>query len=139
MSATFNEKALAAALACALLAGCGGGSGGTSEPLSGTLSLAVTDAPVDDVSEVVVQFTGVRVKPRSGEAIEIDFGAPLNIDLLSLTGENSATLLNGEPLPAGEYDWIALEVNAELDTEFDSYVLANDGGMIELEVPSGSQ
>lgn len=126
-------------LGCAVLAGCGGGgSSSSTDDATGTLSLDITDAPVDNVSEVWVQFTGVRLKPRDGDAIEFAFDEPLDIDLLSLTGENSASLLNNETVPAGEYNWIALDVNAQFDGDFSSHVVV-DGGMVELQVPSGNQ
>jgi len=122
------------------LAGCGGGgSGGDSLASTGTLSLAVTDAPVDSVQHVWVRFTGVRVQPKNGEVIAFTFATPKDIDLLALTGENSVTLLNNETVPAGEYNWIALNVNARFDGTFDSYVVDDMGGMVELQVPSGDQ
>ena len=45
---------------CVLVAACGGGGG--NEDGTGTLSLAVTDAPVDDAQAVVIQFSGVAFK-----------------------------------------------------------------------------
>lgn len=124
-----------------LLSACGGGGSSSSpEPVTGngSLSLYVTDAPVDDVAEVWVQFTGVQVQPRTGPAIEFVFDEPVDVDLLALQGENHAPLLMDAELPAGEYDWIALAVNAEFDTVMDSYVVTT-GGQEELRVPSGSQ
>lgn len=140
MQSTFNVKLVALSLGCAVLAGCGGGgSSSNTGDATGTLSLDITDAPVDNVAEVWVQFTGVRIKPRDGEAIEFAFDSPLNIDLLTLTGENSTSLLNNESVPAGEYAWIALDVNAQFDTVYDSFVTLDGGGEVELQVPSGSQ
>jgi hypothetical protein len=129
--------------AALLLAGCGG-SGSDSSPAppasgTGSLSLYITDAPVDDVAEVWVQFSGVQVKPRSGPAIEFAFDEPVDIDLLALQGGNHAPLLVDAELPAGQYDWIALSVNAEFDSVVDSYVVPDTGGQVELRVPSGSQ
>jgi hypothetical protein len=130
---------LAVALISGALVGCGGGGGRDDSDAMGTLTISVTDAPVDDVAEVWVQFTGVRVKPAGGDALEFTFNAPVNLDLLTLTGETSATLLNGQAVPAGRYEWIALNVNARFDNVFDSYVVPMTGGMIELQVPSGDQ
>lgn len=140
MQMTFHLKPTVLGLGCAILMGCGGGGSSSSgtEDSTGSLSLDITDAPVDNVSEVWVQFTGVRIQPRDGEAIEFAFDTALDIDLLTLTGENSTSLLNNESVPAGEYDWIALDVNAQFDSTFDSYVVV-DGGQVELQVPSGSQ
>jgi hypothetical protein len=119
--------------------GSGGGSGGTDPNRTGSLTLSITDAPVDAVSEVWIRFTGVRVKPREGQALSFPFATPKDVDLLQLTGENSMTLLNGEPVPVGQYDWIALDIQARFDGEYDSYVVTDAGHMIELQVPSGDQ
>lgn len=124
----------------ALLSACGGGGSSTPPPdlpSTGTLSVGLIDAPVYDVTEVVVQFTGVTVKPAGGEAIPFDFDEPRNIDLLSLTNGQSADLLTNEQLEAGPYNWIRLNVNADDDGTFDSYVMTKDlNQQVELTVPS---
>lgn len=127
-------KTTGAGLAAALLAACGGGSGGGG---TGTVSLAITDAPVDGVSEVVVEFEAIELKPREGAPIRFEFTEPLSVDLRSLTGDNTEVLLNGEAVPAGEYNWIRLVVNAAFDNVMDSYVLTEGGQQVELRVPSG--
>ena len=126
------------------LAACGGGSGGVSggEP-TGTLTIILTDAPVDDVTEVWVEFSGVTLQPQGGgSAIEIPFPGPLTVDLMSLTDGISETLLASEPIPAGAYNWVELHVNAEFDgNDTDSYVTTDIGGQeeVELEIPGGAQ
>ena len=125
------------------LAACGGGSGGVSggEP-TGTLTISLTDAPVDDVTEVWVEFSGVTLQPQGGgSAIEILFPGPITVDLMSLDAGNTETLLDSEPVPAGVYNWIALHVNATFDTIIDSYVTTDIGGQeeVELEIPGGAQ
>ncbi len=136
-------KLLAVAGAAAWIAGCGGGGGGAgsgpTEPATGILNIALTDAPVDDVMVVNVQFTGVTLKPASGDEIEFVFDAPKDFDLLTLTGGVTAELLSDTEVPAGGYNWVRLAVNAEFDNDFDSYVLTSMGEEIELRVPSGSQ
>jgi len=136
-----TRKLLAVAGAAALIAGCGGGGGGsgTTEPATGLLSIAITDAPVDLVSVVNVQFTGVTLKPESGDEIQIGFDAPKNFDLLTLTGGLTAELLSDTEVPTGKYNWVRLAVNAEFDTVFDSYAMTSMGEEFELRVPSGSQ
>lgn len=131
-------RTLVGAAGILLLAACGGGSGGSGTE-TGSLSLDITDAPVDGVTEVWVQFTGVRVKPADGAAIDFDFDTPLDIDLLTLTGANTETLLDNAEVPAGAYEWILLRVNAEFDDVMDSYVMDDMGGMMELRVPSGGE
>ena len=118
-----------------LLAACGGGGGGGSG--TGSLNLAITDAPVDGVDQVWVQFQSVEVKPNNGPAITFDFDTPLSVDLKTLTGDNTEVLLNNEQVPAGEYNWIRLIVNADFDNVFDSYVVTETGEQVEIRVPSG--
>lgn len=121
-----------------LLASCGGGgSSGSDDPAS--LSLNITDAPVDEALEVVVEFTGVSVKPRDSEAIVFDFDTPRSIDLLALQGNASEPLLTDVEIPSDNYDWIRLAVTAELDQVLDSYITLTNGISHELWVPSGDQ
>ncbi|TQV77309.1 DUF4382 domain-containing protein [Aliikangiella marina] len=118
---------------------CGGGSGGSEQvDQKSFLILNVTDAPVDDATEVVVEFTGVEIKPAAGDAISFDFNQPRQIDLLALQGDNSEPLLNGVEVDSGQYNWIRLKVNAQRNT-LDSYITLNDGSTFSLFVPSGDQ
>jgi hypothetical protein len=119
-----------------LIAACGGGGSSSSAPSQGSLSLQITDAPVDGVTGVTVEFTGITVNPRNGAHLEFPFDSPLSIDLATLTEDNTEMLLNGQTLPAGEYNWVRLDVNADCDTVFDSFVNDDTGGMVELRVPS---
>lgn len=116
------------------LAGCWG-----NNKDAGTLTLGVTDAPVDDATAVVVQFTGVEVKPSDRDAQSFDFAQPRSIDLLALSGMGSEILLDGVTVPAGTYDWVRLKVNASADGVDDSYIDLKDGSRHELDIPSGAQ
>lgn len=119
---------------------CGGGSDGTATTeQTGSFSLALTDGPVDSANQVVVEFSGVSIKPANGEAIEFMFEEPRQIDLLQLQGNASAAIITDETVPAGEYEWIRLHVNAEHDNILDSFIELGDGSQLELRVPSGSQ
>ncbi len=146
----------------ALLVACGGGGGSSSpKPTTGELSVSVTDAPVDSAQRVLVQFTGVVLKPAGGGEISLPLdgdsqtcGELLDaipptataegeatvrcIDLLELQGTESATLLDGVELEAGEYTWLRLDVDAERG-EMDSIIMLDDGTIESLYVPSGSQ
>ena len=118
--------------------GGGGGGGGGNQTATGMLTLGITDAAVDVADAVVVQFTGVELKPMGGKAFSIDFPAPKSIDLLALQGTNRATLLDGETVPAGQYEWMRLKVNADPNVAGDSYVTIN-GAQCEMRIPSGSE
>ena len=147
------------------LVACGGGgssSGGNEGPAetTGTFSLDVSDAAVDDAERVLVQFTGVTVKP-GGSAIDIPLSGDSQscqdlldgtgptptadgeatircIDLLEQQGTQSASLLDGVVLEAGAYNWLRLAVDAEKGT-MDSIIVLTDGTVESLYVPSGSQ
>ena len=126
--------------ALGMLAGCSSGGGGD-DGGTGTISLAIMDAPVYDATQVWVTFTGVSLKPQgNGPAIDINFPTPVKLDLLSLNADNAETLLSGHTVPAGHYNWLDLHVNAEHDGTMDSYAVLTTGGYeeIEVEVPSGS-
>ena len=117
------------------LAACGG-SGGPEVDKTGFVAIGITDAPVDIVSAVVVEFTGVTLKPSSGDQIVITFDAPKSFDLLTLTDGVTAELLPETEVPVGTYNWIRLAVNAEFDSVFDSWAMTPNG-QVELRVPSG--
>ncbi len=119
---------------CALaliFAGCG-----SEAPEKGTLTVAVTDAPVDSALRVVVFFASVEIKPASGESFVVDVSD--QIDLLALAGGGSEIILNNIELDAGHYNWIRLEVNAEA-TMMDSFIELDDGSIHSLFIPSGDQ
>lgn len=134
-----NTRAvLTAVCASFLFSACGGGESTPPQVATGTISIAITDAPVDDVTVVNVQFGGVTLKPASGEEIRIDFDTPKDFDLLTLTGGVTAELLPATTVPAGRYNWLRLAVNAEFDNVFDSYAMTPTGE-VELQVPSGDE
>jgi hypothetical protein len=128
-----------AIFAAIAVAGCGGGNSGDGDNSTGTLSIMVTDAAVDNVSEVWVEFAGVTLKPQAGDAIVVDFDMPTRINLIELQNGRSEALLHNKQVPVGPYNWIRLAVNAEFDNVFDSYAMLDNGNQVELRVPSGSQ
>lgn len=118
---------------------CGGGSGSPAEDATGLVSIAITDAAVDDVKEVVVEFHSITLKPRDGADIVMNFDPAKSINLLDLQDGKTADLLPGTRVPVGSYVWMRLGVNAEFDNVMDSFARKNDDSQVELRVPSGSQ
>ncbi len=118
-------------LSAYLLLACGSSSDDT-----GTLSVAVTDAPVDGATEVVVIFDAIELNPKQGENVTISFAEPQSIDLLALQNGNTAPLLQNESVAAGEYNWMRLAIDAD-QGEIDSYISFEDGSTYSLYVPSG--
>jgi hypothetical protein len=115
----------------------GGGRGGTQ---NGFLTLSITDAPIDSAKEVWVQFYGVELKPTATEdVVTLHFNPALNINLLALQGQDSFQMFSNAILPAGQYDWIRLNVNATNDGILDSYIKLDDSSVHELDIPSGSE
>ena len=129
-------------LMLAYLAACGGGGGPADapdkQPQFGRMTLRITDSPVAHAKRVVVQFTGLEIKPHNAAQPEVFDFAPRQVDLLALDGGGSEILLADELLPAGEYEWIRLKVNAGRDGS-DSFIELDDGSRHPLFIPSGNQ
>lgn len=125
-------SAVAAAVAGFLaLAGCNG----SSSSGTGQLSLAVTDTPVDNVQSVVVAFTSVELHNASGNTVTEKFSPAMTVDLLKLQKNASMQLLSGVTVPAGNYQWIRLNIDPSK-----SYVMVNGNqDPLTLKVPSGTQ
>ncbi len=148
-----NKKLQLASVALAplILLGCGGGSSTSS---SGSVTLRVTDAPVDSADAVWVQFSGVEIHgsaakytyyfckdPVSGSTFTstsiCQESAPKRINLLALTNGASDLLLDDQTLATGQYQWIRLMVDA-VPNQRDSYIVVS-GAEHELEIPSGAE
>ena len=118
------------------LAGCGGGGGSSG---NGSISIGLTDSPVDMASQVVLQVSGVAFKLEGSapETVHNLMPATRQIDLLQYQQGNVALLLDHVTLPAGRYQWLRLIIDAQPNVR-DSYVVVN-GRECELNVPSGAQ
>ena len=121
-----------------VMAGCGSSSQDSGD--TGSMSLSITDAPIDDASSVVVQFSEVQVRgAESSQNLNFTFDPPKSIDLLTLQGTATEALFIDEAVPAGVYDEIRLIINAEEGT-VDTYIVLVEGGeQHDMTVPSGSQ
>lgn len=125
--------------AALLAAGCGGSNTESQLPQSttGTLSIGITDAPVDEAAAVVIAMTEFEFKPVGDEppftvAVE---GAPRQLNLLDFTNGDSEIIIDGEEVPAGDYEWLRIYFD-----EAASFVqLETDGTMYPLFIPSGAQ
>ena len=138
MKTRTTASALLALVAALGLAACGGG-GGSDAGAMGTLSVSMTDAPLDDAQEVWIQVRGIAFKPE-GSAPETVLNlspAPRSINLLDYQQGRVALLLDGVPFAAGRYEGLRLIVDAEPNVR-DSYLIVN-GQECELRVPSGSE
>ena len=141
-----------AAVTSLTLAGCGGGSGG--DELSetfGFVSLGISDGPIHDASKVCVTFTDIELKPADGSSTLIELSEPVTINLLDFQGANAMPILSNQQVPAGNYNWMRLGVDAlqgsnggvgdtggeTCDGEA-SYIVMEDGSVNNLYVPSSA-
>jgi len=129
-------KAVFLVVSALLGAGCSGGGGNGSA--TGTVSVSLMDRPVDDVTALFVTITDIHIKSQGGgPAIELPLTtAPMTVDLLSLTADSAALLVDGAVVEAGEYNWIEFGIDDSDLTK--SYAITNAGGQvtIEIDVPS---
>ncbi|TBW49669.1 DUF4382 domain-containing protein [Marinobacter halodurans] len=122
----------------AALAACGG-DGGSDEAATGTVSVGMTDAPVDSVQEVNVTVTGLVLQPAGdgGERRTFTLDEPAHINLLDLQNGDIQQLVTDEEVVAGDYSWMRLEL---ADDTIDNFsVVPDGGGEHPLTVPSGQQ
>ena len=104
---------------------------------TGSLSLNITDAAVDNADHVYVTFTGVTIKHENDEPQAFEFDEPRRIDLLALQGDAFDSLFADETVRAGRYEWVSLHVEA-LRGQLDSSIVIGDEEH-SLFVPSGAQ
>jgi hypothetical protein len=117
-----------------VLSGCGGGG---DDAAQGTVSVGMTDAPVDLAQEVVIRVTGLAFKPEGSDPEIVEDFEPRAIDLLQYQRGEVAVLLENVPFRAGRYQWLRLIIESDPAVR-DSYVMV-DGAECELEVPSGAE
>jgi hypothetical protein len=120
-----------------LITGCGGG-GGTTATTS-TVSMSVTDAPIDDenVDGVYVTFTALRYQYNDSNDSwqDVDLNGSRTINLLALQDGNY-TVLDTTELPAGEIRHVRFVLDLD-----NCYITFKDDTQtqLKLDIPSGGQ
>ena len=114
-----------------LISGCGGG--GTSSVSTGTATMNITDAPVDDenVLGVHVAFDAVHYKPASSEWVVEELNETRVINLLDLQDGNSTLLASQTELPVGRINQIRFMINPA-----ETFIELKNEGNVSLTVPS---
>ena len=122
-----------------LVSACGDNDSSSSTlDTTGSVSVSITDAPVDNATSVIVEITGIELKQAGQENEVFEFDPPRQIDLLALQGGITESLLDGETVSAGDYQWMRLSVNAERGV-IDSFIDLDTGARHSLFIPSSSQ
>ena len=141
-----NLKLTLGSVLVAGLAACGGGSGGGGVAESGSLRLALTDAPACGYDAVKVTIQKVRVH-QSSSASDSDSGwseVVLNparqVNLLNLQN-GVLDELGQTPLPTGKYTQLRLVLadNSVANPLANSVVLSSNKTELALKTPSGQQ
>jgi hypothetical protein len=104
---------------------------------TGTLNLTLTDAPVDNATNVVIEVLSVEALPVSGAPTTYVFPQPQQFDLLQLQQGARTTLIGNWILPSGQYKGLVLQISVN-GSGTDSYIVLNDGSQHAL-VPESSQ
>jgi hypothetical protein len=139
-----------AAMAAAVLASCGGGGDGPAPapaPLAtGTLQVALTDAPACGFDEVTVTVERVRVHQSEGANAEdggwreLTLAQPRKIDLLAL--QNGVLVDLGQTtLPVGHYTQMRLILAPNVGNTVANYVIPSGGTMqpVAMDTPSAQR
>jgi Domain of unknown function (DUF4382) len=106
---------------------------------NGSLTVNLTDTPVDNATSVIVDFTGIELHNTNGQTVTFDFPSARQIDLLQLQNGATTALLQGRSVPSGSYDWIQLNVLAGQNTQGQSSITLATGLQYPLYIPSGSE
>jgi hypothetical protein len=135
------------------LVACGSSS---SPDQTGLLSLGVSDHPIHNAVKVCITFDDIELKPADGgPAFLVDL-PETKVNLLDFQGMNAAPLLFQEEVPAGNYAWMRLMIDASMGSNGGagdtgdptlcdgdaSYIVMGEEGnttVHNLYVPSGEQ
>jgi hypothetical protein len=114
------------------VAACGNSGGGGAQ--TGSVSISLMDRPVDGVTELWVTIDEVWIKPQgNGPAIELPMtSTPMTVDLLSLTEQNAAVLVDEAVVDAGSYNWVEFRIDDSDITK--AYAMSTAGGQMPVEV-----
>lgn len=105
-------RCLLAALAATTLSACD----------KGTVSVDLTDAPVDEATLIQIQFDGIELLRADGTIETFDFPAPgKQIDVLDLQNGRVVALLDKGEVTEGDYSGVRLKVSAGHAAE-DSFI-----------------
>ncbi|MFT5501762.1 MAG: hypothetical protein ACI88G_001901 [Woeseiaceae bacterium] len=101
-------------LSVAVLASCGGSGSDDSiaPPATGTVTVFLTDGPMDEAQSLVFHVIHVDMGHADGSITHVVLpGGPLDIDMMQLQNGAVQSILNNMTIPAGQYEWMELGVD----------------------------
>ncbi len=119
-----NKRSIAVAMplaTLALVAGCGGSSSSdivartpAPDPVTGTISVSITDDPWHDMDSMIIRVTGIDFGHSNGEIHSFDLpGGPMDVDMMRLQNGVNHALMSDVELPAGDYEWMRIRIDAD--------------------------
>jgi hypothetical protein len=131
-----NRSKIAVAISVALLLSACGDSSNSNGGNMGSLSLSITDAPIDNAESVFIKFDSVTLLHSDPDSnVIFDFPAK-SIDLLTLQGTASESLITDSDVAADSYTGLKLSLVNEEGVD-DTYIeLIGDDTKHELKMPS---
>jgi hypothetical protein len=101
----------------ALNAGCGGSSSSNTTappPVTGTINVSITDDPWHDMDSMVIRVTGMDFGHSNGQIHSFEIpGGPVDIDMMLLQNGVNHALMSDLELPAGDYEWMRMRIDAD--------------------------
>lgn len=137
-------------LALASLSACAGSAG--DQPGTGTVTLAMTDAPADELDALTVTIESATLIGSEGHVdVPLPDGNPITLNVLDLDGINQ--ILATASVPTGQYSKLRLEIrnasvtwpdgtvepvtivaNGKVDLNFQGTVEVADGGSVTIQM-----
>lgn len=110
---TAGAKLVSAILGLSALFGlsaCAGGESGSETPAAGTVTLAITDAPADELEALTVTIESATLIGSEGQVdVPLPNGDPITLNLLDLDGINQ--ILTTASVPSARYSKLRLDIS----------------------------
>ncbi|MBD3612830.1 MAG: DUF4382 domain-containing protein [Hydrogenovibrio crunogenus] len=120
----------------ALLSGCQSDSGSGSD---GSLSVGLTDAPIDEAQHVYVSIKGLSLNHEGEGWVDYNFDNVQRVDLLSLQSGNTLSLVENITVPSGNYKVRLNLATDDGDAIPEHAIVLTDGTEYSITIPSGYQ
>jgi len=102
-----------------LLSACGGsesstGAPGPGAPITGNISVSITDDPWHDMESMILRITGMEFGHSNGDVHHIDLpGGPIDVDMMQLQNGAFQGLMSDIEMPVGDYEWMRVRLDVD--------------------------